>query len=225
MHLLILLLVSLALAMPVAATTIYRWVDEQGNVVFSDEPPPPGVEATRIEGLTRPTVTPPPDERVQEAVPEAVREAETPGDYATLLIASPAGEAEVRANDGNVTVSIRSEPALATDLGHAIRLRLDGREVAEGGDMQFLLQNLERGPHTVQAEIVTREGQVLKTSPLVRFHVLRHSERDDTPPVEPKPDPFKPERPKIDPFKPEAPKVDPFKPEPPKIDPFKPAPP
>jgi hypothetical protein len=43
-----------ALALPAAAGTLYRWVDEKGTVNYSSEPPPPA------KGVKVQTLTPPP---------------------------------------------------------------------------------------------------------------------------------------------------------------------
>ena len=39
----------LCLALPAAAADVYRWVDEKGTVHYSNETPPNGVKATKVD--------------------------------------------------------------------------------------------------------------------------------------------------------------------------------
>src|SRR5262245_15822220 len=50
-----------ALALPAAAADIYRWVDEKGTVHYSDETPPSGVTAKKIDVDPEPRVPAAPD--------------------------------------------------------------------------------------------------------------------------------------------------------------------
>ena len=43
-----LLVTALAAALPSNAQTTYRWVGKSGQVVYSDQPPPPGVQALEV---------------------------------------------------------------------------------------------------------------------------------------------------------------------------------
>jgi hypothetical protein len=48
-------LVAILLILPlVASAQVYRWVDKAGTVHYSNEPPPRGVKATRLDIDTRP---------------------------------------------------------------------------------------------------------------------------------------------------------------------------
>lgn len=47
----------------VQAQRIYKWTDAEGNTVYSQTPPPPGIKAERIRGAPRPPEDP--DEAMQ----------------------------------------------------------------------------------------------------------------------------------------------------------------
>jgi hypothetical protein len=50
---------TVILALPAhAAATIYKWIDENGQTVYSETPPPPGVERMRIKGASPPAEDP-----------------------------------------------------------------------------------------------------------------------------------------------------------------------
>ena len=97
-----------------------------------------------------------------------------PAPYGSVQIQSPADDATVRANDGTVVVQVALEPPLNLDLGHRLRVRLDGNdqpELSEGSTIT--LQNLPRGTHTLQVLVVERNGKLLLASPVSRFHLHR----------------------------------------------------
>lgn len=177
------LLLSAALAfVPVgafAATTVYRSVDAQGNVVFSDQPPAPGQQAETVE-IREPTSfqsnTPPAandsnatwewDMRAQDAADQAIA-------YGGIVIASPANDEGVRANDGTLTVVVGVDPELQP--GHLVEILLDGGLAGSANATSVALTEIERGTHTLEARIVDASGTVLATSSPVTFHMLRYA--------------------------------------------------
>ncbi|MEZ5501791.1 MAG: DUF4124 domain-containing protein [Halioglobus sp.] len=68
----LLLLALLLTSLPVLSDSIYRTTDAQGNVVFTDTPPPEGVKADRVE-VQRINTTEPPQEilRPRHRIPPA----------------------------------------------------------------------------------------------------------------------------------------------------------
>lgn len=156
-----------------AQADIYRWVDEQGNVVFSDEPDP---RAEKIELPASMTYTPEP--AVEEGLSEETAEAEPAADVPDyqLRIIAPADDESLWANDGNVTVSVIIEPALDTERGDKLLFVLDGNFVGEPL-MQTSVQllNLDRGTHSVSAAVVDSDGTVITDSAPVTFHLHRTS--------------------------------------------------
>jgi hypothetical protein len=90
-----------------------------------------------------------------------------------LAIASPASEETVRSNDGDVRVEIVVIPDL--EPGQRIALLLDGEVVARQPSGSFELTALDRGAHTLQAQLVDRAGTVLAASDPVTFYMWRAS--------------------------------------------------
>lgn len=149
---------------------IYKWQDENGNTVFSDQP---RERAQKVETGTpqtfRPSLAPPPAET--PAVTEA-----TGTLYSGLAIASPANDAAIRDNAGNVTISITITPALDTASGHYLTVMMDGTVVADRVTAASVsLTNVDRGTHSVQAQIRNAAGNVLRTSATSVFHLQRIS--------------------------------------------------
>ena len=94
--------------------------------------------------------------------------------YAQALIVSPANESAVRSNAGNLTVRARVDPPLRE--GHRLQLLLDGvPPVAAGRGPSFELENIDRGTHSLQLQVIDEAGRVLFTGLPGTFHLLRRS--------------------------------------------------
>src|SRR5690606_33131205 len=93
----------------------------------------------------------------------------------TLEIVSPGNDESVVNTGGVVSVRIQHEPAL--QQGHSVHLYLDGRLV-EGfaaNTLQYELNEVPRGTHTLVAVRNDRRGSRVKESPPVTFHVRQQS--------------------------------------------------
>lgn len=174
-----------------AASRIYKTVDENGNVVFTDQPPRPGETGESVELTTGNTFTPPPrpaqtgsDGSVSledwleggEGAREDGESEEGGGSvtsYQSLAITSPANDAAVRENAGNVTISAAIQPSLA--VGHIMQVYLDGQLRQQGFTTSFQLVNLDRGTHNVQVRVVDQSGNTLIASEPSVFHLQRRS--------------------------------------------------
>jgi hypothetical protein len=164
-----------------AATTVYRSIDAQGNVVFSDQPPGPGEAAETLE-ITEPATFDAPASN--PAAPGADAEGwdwdmeagepadQTPFVYAALAIVAPANDEGLRDNAGNVTIVAGVEPDLRP--GHLLEILLDGAVVSSGAGNTATLTEVERGTHTLEARILDDQGTVLITSQPSTFHMLRY---------------------------------------------------
>jgi hypothetical protein len=165
-----------------AATRIYRTVDADGNVVFTDVPPRPGepgepVELQQGSDFTppEPATNPSPLVRLEDWLGENDDDGEAaPASYATLRILSPADDEGLRDNAGNVMVVAEIDPALQT--GHTLQLYLDGtltQSIRSG--RTFQLTNVDRGSHSLELRVVDAGGATLMASEAHSFHLQRRS--------------------------------------------------
>jgi len=157
-------------AVPVMAASVYRHVDADGNVVYSDEP-----QAGHRVDLKPITVVDPvkTETRTRSAEPTAASASAI--DYARFTITSPSnGQTLPTGQAGNVQVKLAIEPAL--QQGDRVQLRVDG-EVRQSPlhTSVFALSQLERGEHRLQAELVDAKGQVRLSTPAVTLYVQRAS--------------------------------------------------
>ncbi len=167
------LLLSLLFFAGQVAAEVYRSVDEDGNITYSDKPTE-GAEKIKkqdVQTIDTPNIpqfkyTPPRDQT-----------AEKPAIYNSIAITSPENDTSVRENAGNLTVNVSLKPNLKTAYGHSLSLTMDGKEVGSGRSRTFSLTNVDRGTHTLVARVKGSNGQVIIQSEPVTFTLQRVSIR------------------------------------------------
>lgn len=160
-----------AIPLLASAATVYRSVGKDGSVVFSDQPRP-GAQKVVIPpaNVYDPGKLPP----VEGTGTGTTAAANSP--YPLLKIAAPAPDATVRQNNGDVSVKVEIRPPLKVGEGHAIVLLLDGSRLPhQYTSPDMVLPNVDRGTHTLEAQVVGPTGAVLASSPTVSFHLMRFS--------------------------------------------------
>jgi hypothetical protein len=164
------LALSLTLAAVAAQAQIYKWVLPDGSIEYSDRPPGEGAERVELSPLV--TYTPPP-----VAAPAGTAGAEGVVEfdgYDSFTIASPANDAAVRDNAGDVTLNFAITPTLVE--GHAIDIFMDGRKFGRSTAAVVTLSNVSRGRHQINATIVDESGAELARTGTVRINLLRVSD-------------------------------------------------
>jgi hypothetical protein len=164
-------LITIAAAGAVMAQA-YKWVDEDGIVHYSDRPQA-GAERVQLPSDTR-RPRPVPAARApvsQESAEEP--EATGPFRYETLMVSAPVAEETLWGlEDGFLNVSLDLRPALQN--GHRIRVYFDG-EPRYVTSTSFQIEEVFRGAHNIQAEVVSRNGRLLIRSLPSRFFVQQMS--------------------------------------------------
>ena len=148
----------------------YRWVDEDGLVHYSDRPHP-GAEEIQLPSSGRPSVTKraPAPATTRRAAPEPEATAEQkPFSYELLEVSSPAAEETLWNIEGVLNVTVNLQPALQP--GHQVRVHFDGDPRMVGGT-SFQLEEVYRGVHNVQVEILDETGKLMIRSLPNRFYV------------------------------------------------------
>ena len=156
-----------------ALAAVYKTTDAEGNVEFTDVPPNPTEGAAQALELPagnvyQPSAAPLPAaaNANEEELPEQVR-------YERLSITSPANDAAIRENAGNVTVFTRVKPDLQE--GHKVQVLLDGQPWPITSQGAIAMTNVDRGTHTLTAQVLGEDNQVLISSDPVTFHMQRIS--------------------------------------------------
>lgn len=149
-----------------ATAEVYRSVDENGHVVFTDRPSP---DAELIEVDELQTIKPPPVGKFKYTPPPAKPEPE----YTEVSIISPQHDAAIRDNGGNVTVKIATKPRVRANDN--LVLYLDGKEIMLGKATAKAFSGLDRGSHQLRAVVKDADGHIQLSSSSVTFYLLRQS--------------------------------------------------
>lgn len=165
----IILLSLLSILSTAATAEIYRYTDANGNTVFTDRPPPGNAAPVDLPPANTVEMrVPTPAARVEAKTAELP---DSPLPYRVLRIDGLPEDGEIRANSGSFTVSALLDPPLRR--GHLLRFLLDGEPAADASvAITATLQNVDRGPHTVQLEVLSGE-RVIQRSAIEQFTVQR----------------------------------------------------
>ncbi|MCW9058762.1 MAG: DUF4124 domain-containing protein [Gammaproteobacteria bacterium] len=162
---------ALLLALP-AQAEVYRIVNPDGSVTFTDQPQQ-GAEKVKL-----PPVSTYPAPRVSAPVQASSDQDEesTDAGYNSFVVTEPAPETTIRDNQGNVSMQVRVEPALRVEQGHRIQFMVDGVDQGEPStNTGATFQNVNRGSHSLSARLIDAEGNTLMTTPPVTVFVRQAS--------------------------------------------------
>ena len=152
---------------------VHKWTDESGNTIFGDTPPD-DVQSEIINVPPSNTYKAPEKAHTrQNTSRNSPRQASS--QYSILAISSPENDQSIRSNGGEVNISVEISPELNLDEGHQLRISLDDNEASLSQSTSTTLQEVSRGSHTLQVEIVDQHDNTLQSSPVTEFHLHRHS--------------------------------------------------
>lgn len=191
-HLLLALLLVTAASLTWASSAqsaIYKTTDAEGNVVFTDVPPKDDAKSLELtQGNTYRPETPTPVNTAPVAADEADENAEDvpAAGYNKIAITSPVHDEALRENAGNISVSVTMDPALDTSSGHRVQVLVDGQVAGEASSATVSLQNIDRGTHSLIAQVIDANNSVLASSSAVVVHLQRYSILNAPPRKQPK---------------------------------------
>ena len=146
---------------------VYKLVDENGKVTYSDHPQE-GAEEIKIRSVIsfKPVKT---DASYKSNAGKSKQE----DSYTSIAITQPKLNETIRNNVGDVTVNISLQPGLKA--GDKLSLFMDGKVVMENlRQTLIMLKKVERGSHTLQTRVYDGDGNVIISSSSVIFHLHRH---------------------------------------------------
>ena len=151
----------------VPAAVIYKWIDADGVVHFSDQPVPGAEKITSSGGSTRGILSQPMPGG--GALPEKPK----PRPVQHASISSPAPDQTFTGGE-QVSASLSVEPALTPS--QTVSWTLNGEQVGQNSNAtQLTLPDLPRGTYTLAATVSDSvSGESISTDP-VTFNVVRPS--------------------------------------------------
>jgi hypothetical protein len=158
-----------------AQATVYRWVDADGVVHFSDQPHQGASEIQVQEPQTYSAPKAAPANNSGAAAAAAAAKAKASNfRYTNCSVGSPAPESDLTDAD-SVAVSVSLDPA-PRPTDH-ISVYYDGAPVAGSGGAStgFQISPLERGTHTLAVTVTDTTGAIMCQSGPVTFYVHQPS--------------------------------------------------
>jgi hypothetical protein len=176
-------LISIGFAFAAAlafAGTIYKWVDEDGVVHYSDQPHPNAQKIQVREAQTYKAEAPPATNSSAPAVPASAAQS----GYRGCAVVQPQPDQDF-ANLDSINVVVQTDPGLHP--GDQVFVTYDGQPLngnaSTGG--RFTISPVDRGTHTLQAEVRNSEGTVVCSAPSITFNVHQPSILNPANPIRP----------------------------------------
>jgi len=148
-----------------ASAALYKGLDGEGNIIYSDKP------FDNSEEFTPPSLTimDAPKIPQKEEPEEETREAEFK--YKKLSISAPKNN-EVIWNNPQLMVSLKVTPPLNVAAGHTTWLLMDSKPlVKKSRSLLLQIGRADRGEHKLQAQIRDKKGKILKRSKTITVHI------------------------------------------------------
>ena len=152
---------------------LYKWVDENGNIHYSDEPHQ-GAEEIEIKEV--PTVKMKTPElnlpKIIDPLDAGDKAAVRIDYYQTMALSEPSDDGVIRNNAGVITLTASLNPSLQE--GHQIRFFLDGKPVSSDDPkaLSATVEKAEFGEHSANFIVLDDKGNQLQASETIRFHLL-----------------------------------------------------
>ncbi len=147
------------------AAGIYRHVDANGKVVFTDQPP------EHAEEVDLPKINTVPAEKANRSAADTQQsKKEVFTGYQSLTLGGVEAGATLYQPEGPVSIYARMEPPLQP--GHRLSMRHNETSV-ETANGSYTIPHIDRGSHRFQAEIHDGAGKLLIASTVLEFHVQR----------------------------------------------------
>lgn len=173
---LIITLLLCAIFTSTAVAEMYKWVDPDGNISYSDQPPFKGAQKLNAPEITTVPAANVPEKKPDPSAEDSKSKDKKTASYTYLKITSPVDDATIRDNEGNFSVSITIKPALNTKKGHYFSVFMDGKTVQDKIYVgSASLNNVDRGTHKISVAVKNDKGKILRKSKAITVHLHRQS--------------------------------------------------
>jgi hypothetical protein len=160
---------SLLAAFAVQAAVVYKWVDADGVVHFSDQPSPGAVKIYTSSSSGAAAGSAP---RSQGGAPQAPRSVEAGGlGYTEFAITSPVND-QTFFGDDVIAVHLNLVPGLKPN--QSVTWHLNGQQL-DSDAIAFSLPHLDRGTYALAATITDQQTSDSQSSNSVTFYVRQPS--------------------------------------------------
>jgi hypothetical protein len=135
---------------------VYQTKDEDGNITYTDVPPTEGAPEVELPPVN---VFKAPREPVESSLKSSAKTADE-FKYQKLEILSPPDNETIFINTTKISIEIKVFPGINRGANHRLQILWDGQVLAEN-QLTYQIEQAERGEHTIKAQIVDQNNQVL----------------------------------------------------------------
>lgn len=158
------LAMAIMLLAQVAAADVYKTVDKDGNIKYTDKPATEKAEKLELREInTVPGAQP-------QALPQSVP-VETLALNYTIGIISPRSDVIIPVGQRDLAIAINLNPALQP--GHLLVYFMNGELLEETTMNNIIVKDVPRGTHALVVEAIDANGRSLGTSAPVTVNVIR----------------------------------------------------
>lgn len=171
------LLISLLWA-TTANAEVYKTVDKNGRVTYTDVPPADTnakpIELKTINNIPAPAVI------NTDNLTNANNKPQEAAGYQVQIIAPENGKT-LMADERSITVSVSINQNLQD--GNLFAYKLDGATLTTSSEMEYIIVEPPRGEHTLTVDVVDNQGNNLAQSNAITVVVMRPLPKPKAPPV------------------------------------------
>ncbi len=149
---------------------VYKSVDENGKITFSDTPAPSASEVEVREPNTVKSID-------VSAKPEQIKELKVTVSSYDIAITHPQNNSVIANGLVPFTISTKVAPTLQKE--HQLQLTIDG-SIHSTSKSSFKINGIARGEHSLRVAVIDGEGKVLKQSKPIKIFVHRPSKASNT---------------------------------------------
>ena len=162
---------------------IYKVVDKDGNVTFTDQKPSSGAEPMDLPPLSVIETDTPPPSSAQAGVPEENKPPsprELRRQFRDFSITQPLQEETFWGTQNTVVVTWGSSNEIPPEMNVMLYVDGEGQKAPGSGSVTL---TLDRGEHQVYAELRDERNRRVVTTPTVTFFIKQHSANFNRPGV------------------------------------------
>lgn len=165
------------LATPWVLADVYKTVDKDGRVIYTDNPKNEKAEKIELRDIN--TLPGPPS--IPESTPVDSFQSQPAAISYQINIISPRHELIIPIGQRDLAIAITVTPAL--QQGHLLVYFMDGELLEETTMNNIIVKDAPRGTHTLVVEAIDASGRSLGTSAPVSVSVMRPVIKKPAPPV------------------------------------------
>lgn len=161
------LLVLMVLLAQVAGADVYKVVDKDGTVRYTDKPPTENAEKIKLREVN----TVPGAEPLPQSTPVSSYEPREAAINYQIGIISPRADVTIPVGQRDLAIAVTVNPGLQE--GHLLVYFMNGELLEETTLNNIVVKDVPRGSHTLVVEAINADGQSLGISPPVIVNVIR----------------------------------------------------